>query len=340
MNTSTPVQVSGFAMAVPPRCVTNDDLAQLMDTSDEWIVQRTGIKTRFWAEAPLTTSDIAVISARRTIELTGGESIDAIVAATLSPDYNFPGIGVSIQHKLGLPHIPAYDLRNQCAGFLYGLELAKALVSCGTYRRILLVGAEIHSTGLDISTRGRDLAVLFGDGAGSCIVAEGGTSATPRLEVLDTVLHSDGAHLKELWCEHPGSARFPTRLSPELVLEGKTFPTMNGRAVFEHAVLRMTEVSKEILARNQMTPQHVALFVPHQANARINSMVAQQLALRPEQVFNTIERYGNTTAATIPIGLTCAIEARAFRDGDIILSTAFGSGFVWGAALFRARVGN
>lgn len=307
-----------------------------MDTTDGWIIQRTGIETRYWVEAPTTTSDLAVDSCKQSLEASGVPKVDAIIAATLSADYSFPGIGVQIQSKLKAPQIPAYDLRNQCAGFLYGAELAASLVKAGQYEHILLVGAEVHSTGIDISTRGRDIAVLFGDGAGSCIVSRGKNSNSKlNFEFLGSELHSDGDHMKELWCEHPGSAHFPTRITSDLLEEDKLFPKMNGKVVFQHAVKNMTEVSLSLLSKLGLASSDVSLFLPHQANLRINSMVAEQLGFTEQQVFNTIQKYGNTTAATIPIGFTDAIEAEAIKPGMIILSAAFGSGFVWGATAWR-----
>ena len=325
-----------FAKYLPSRVVPNHELTKFMDTSDEWIIQRTGIETRYWVEAPTTTSDLAFEAAQQSISLSKLNSIDAIVAATLSADYSFPGIGVQLQSKLKTPKIPAYDLRNQCAGFLYGAELAASLVKTGQYEQVLLVGAEVHSTGLDISTRGRDIAVLFGDGAGSCIVSRGkNPQAKYNFEFLGSELHSNGDFVKELWCEHPGSAHFPTRITMDLIEEAKCFPTMNGKAVFQHAVRDMTEVSLSLLSKLKLSPSDISLFLPHQANLRINSMVAQQLGLTEGQVFNTIQKYGNTTAATIPIGFTDAIEAGIMKPGMIILSAAFGSGFVWGASVWR-----
>lgn len=335
-------------MAVPPRCVTNHELSKLMDTSDEWIVQRSGIKTRYWVDAPTTTSDLGFAAAQQSLKKWAASKgapagrapspVDAIIAATTSPDYSFPGIGVSIQHKLGLPAIPAFDVRNQCSGFLYSLELAESLILAGKYQTILVIGAEVHSTGLDISTRGRDMAVLFGDGAGSCLVSRLADAPEPgALEVLGSELHSDGAYLRELWCEHPGSAHFPTRVTPDLLTEGRFFPQMNGRKVFEHAVRSMSEVSLSLLTKLGLTPKDVGLFVPHQANLRINSAIASHLGLGESQVFSTIETYGNTTAATIPIGMTKAFEAGRILPGQVILSAAFGSGFTWGATVFRAR---
>lgn len=335
--TATPrALVHSFSYAVPPRVVTNDELSKLMDTSDEWIRQRTGIQQRYWAEPPLTTSDLGSQSAQRTLGLCGAP-VDAIIAATLSPDYCFPGIGVLIQNKLELPPIPAFDVRNQCSGFLYALQMAQAFTLAGTYDRTLVVGAEIHSTGLDISTRGRDIAVLFGDGAGSCVVdyGQGLPSGARALEILGLELHSDGKYVRELWCEHPGSSVFPVRITREMIDEGRIFPAMNGRKVFEHAVRGMTEVSRSLLAQHGLTPADIKLVVPHQANLRINQMVGNELGVPAERVFNTIQEFGNTTAATIPIGLTKALEGCHISLGDHILLCAFGSGFTWGAGLLR-----
>jgi 3-oxoacyl-[acyl-carrier-protein] synthase-3 len=334
------VKIHSFARAIPQKLVTNQDLSSRITTSDEWITQRTGIKQRYWVEAGVGTSDLGVRAARRSFELAGITSVDCIVAATLSPDYNFPGIGVQIQAKLGLDSVPAYDIRNQCGGFLYGLEMARALIVSGQYKRILLVGAEVHSTGLDITDNGRDIAVLFGDGAGSCILENAETAipasqTNPHFEILETELHANGHHAKDLWCEHPGSLQYPLRITEELVRDGKCFPTMNGRKVFENAVKHMVEVSKSVLSRRSVLPASVAHFIPHQANARINSMVADTLGINPDAVRSTIQKYGNTTAATIPIGFSEAVETERFEAGQYVLSAAFGSGFVWGAALFK-----
>jgi 3-oxoacyl-[acyl-carrier-protein] synthase-3 len=334
-----PIQIHSFKRAIPQKLVTNQDLSKLMSTSDEWISQRTGIKQRYWVTEGVGTSDLAVAAARQTLEAAGNPKVDCIVAATLSPDYNFPGIGVQIQAKLGLTTIPAYDIRNQCGGFLYGLELSKALIASGQYQRILLVGAEVHSTGLDVTDRGRDIAVLFGDGAGSCLLESTSsalnTGALPKFELLGTELHSDGNFAKELWCEHPGSLQYPNRITEELVRDARCFPSMNGRKVFEHAVKQMVEVSKSLLAKFSLSPTQIAHFIPHQANMRINQMVAETLGIKAEAVHSTIQKYGNTTAATIPIGFSEAVETSNFVAGEYVLSAAFGSGFVWGAALFK-----
>lgn len=319
-----------FAKSLPERLVTNDDLSKLMDTTDEWIVQRTGIKTRYWVREPETTSDLAVKAARQSINRANID-VDCIIAATLSPDYGFPGIGVQIQDKLKLKTVPAFDLRNQCAGFLYGAEMASALVDSGKYNNILLVGAEVHSTGLDISTRGRDIAVLFGDGAGSCIVSREGSG----YKFLGSKLFSDGAYLKELWCEHPGSAHFPTRVTSDIL--DNCFPSMNGKVVFQFAVKRMTECCFELLKNLGLSTNEIGLFLPHQANLRINQMVANELGLVESQVFNTIQKYGNTTSATIPIGFVDAESEGVINSNSIILSAAFGSGFVWGSAAWQSH---
>lgn len=327
-----------FARFLPAKVVTNNDLSKLMDTSDEWITQRAGIKERRWVEAPMSTSDLGVEAARHSLKLCGDKKVDAIIAATLSPDYNFPGIGVQIQHKLGLDHVPAFDLRNQCSGFLYGLEMADALIRSGTYSRILLVGAEVHSTGLDVSTRGRDIAVLFGDGAGSCIVEAQTNDSVQKQDsftIIGSELHSDGEYVQELWCENVGSAHWPVRVDAEMVAEGRIFPYMNGRKVFEHAVKRMAEVSVSLLTKHGLTPDDVTYVVPHQANLRINQMVGKHLGVPTERVWNTIEKYGNTTAATIPIGMSHLVEEQELPKDSLILSCAFGSGFTWGAALLR-----
>lgn len=341
-NKADTVIFHSYAKELGSRKITNEHLSTLMETSDEWIMQRTGISTRYWVEPGVGASDLAVKSAQKTLDLAGNPKIDAIIAGTLSPDLYFPGIGVLIQHKLGLSSIPAYDIRLQCSGFLYGMEMAAALVRSGNYNRILLVGAEVHSTGLDISTRGRDLAVLFGDGAGSVLVEKVSTANCkgPCFEYLGSELHSDGAFAGELWCQFPGSLHFTHALTSDEIAAGATFPKMNGRKVFEHAVKNMAEVSRSLLEKLQIEPSKIALLVPHQANLRINTMVGDSLGLSPDQVFNTISKYGNTTAATIPIGMTDAVAAGKVKAGDIVLHAAFGSGFTWGAVAVRALGGN
>lgn len=327
-----------FAKKIASKKVTNDDLSTLMDTNDDWITQRTGIKTRYWATESETTSSLGTDAARQTIALSSESGpVDCVIAATLSPDFSFPGLGVQLQHALALGPVPSYDIRNQCTGFLYALEMAASLIKTGQYKKILVVGSEVHSTGLDISTRGRDVAVLFGDGAGSCIVEAASQVKTKskRYEFIASELHSDGAFLKELWCENPGSASHAGRVLPTMLEDTSIFPKMNGRVVFEHAVKRMCESSISILKKSGLSPKDIALIVPHQANLRINSMVAQTLGLKDSQVFNTIQVYGNTTAATIPIGFTDGEAAGAIPSEGYILSAAFGAGFTWGAAVLK-----
>lgn len=327
--------IQHFAKALPPEKITNQMISLLMDTSDEWIVQRTGIEERYWVTPPMTTSDLAVEAAKETLKKAEDKIPDAIIAATLSPDFSFPGIGVQIQAKLGLTTVPAFDIRNQCSGFLYAIEMAKAFIETKKYKNILVVGAEVHSTGLDKTTRGRDIAVLFGDGAGACLVTSEISQKDLNFECIGTELHSDGNFVEELWCEHPGSAHFPTRVTQNLIDEAQCFPKMNGKVVFQHAVKRMTEVSESLLKKIGISKEEISLFLPHQANLRINASVAEYLGLKSSQVFNTIQKYGNTTAATIPIGFSDAVAEGKIQRGDIILSAAFGAGFTWGAAVFR-----
>ncbi len=327
-------RILGVGYYVPPRVVTNNDLAKLMDTSDEWIVQRTGIKQRHYADSTMTNADMGVEAAKHALDMAGlkKEDVDFIIYATLSPDHEFPGNGCFFQAKMGIPGVPALDVRNQCTGFLYGLQIADALVRTGQYKRVLCVGGELHSRGLDLTTRGRDVSVLFGDGAGAAIV---GPSDDPNRGILSVHTHADGTHAKELWLEAPGCAHTPHRISHEMIEDGRIFPKMNGKAVFVHAVRRMPEVLNEALKHNGFSIKDLDLLVPHQANMRINEAVGQALGLPKEKVFNTIDRFGNTTAATLPIGLTEAVTAGALKPGMLVGLVAFGSGFTWGSALMR-----
>jgi len=324
----------GLGHYVPSKVVTNDDLAKMFETSDEWIRQRTGIRERRFIEhSGIGASDLAVPAVQKACERAGMEvsEIDAIIFATLSPDHNFPGSGCFLGHKLGLPGVPALDIRNQCSGFLYGLQIADAWVKTGMYRRIALVGGEVHSTGLDFSDRGRDVAVLFGDGAACAIV---GPSDDPERGVIDIEVHADGSGAKELWIEAPASAYEP-RLTHEMIDEGKHFPAMNGKQVFRWATEKMTEVSLSVLRRAGKTPADIDLLVPHQANMRINELVARKLDLPAEKIVHNIEKYGNTTAASIPLGLDEAMQEGRVGAGSLVLMAAFGSGFTWGAGLLR-----
>lgn len=324
---------AGTGFYVPDRVVTNEELTRYMDTSDEWIVERTGIEERRWVEPGMTSAEMATRASRAALDAAGMEAgaIDAIVLATLSPDVFFPGTGVYLQERLGLPGVPAIDLRAQCSGFVYGLQVADAFVRTGQYRTVLLAGVEIQSTGLDVSTRGRDLAVLFGDGAGAAVLT---ASDDPDRGVLSTHIHADGRFADMLWAE-AGASRNHPRISAADLEAGRHYPRMQGRDVFKHAVTRMPEVVHEALEANGLTTTDIDLLVPHQANLRISQMVQRRLGLRDDQVVNNIQRYGNTTAATIPIALAEAVRDGRIASGDLICLTAFGSGFTWGSALIR-----
>ena len=291
---------------VPPQVVTNDDLSRLMDTSDEWITQRSGIRERRWVEPGVTSAEIAAEAARQALERSGlsPKDLDCIVFATTTPDHFFPGNGVFLQRILGLAGIPALDVRDQCSGFIYGLSVADAWIRVGQYRRILLVGSEVQSPGLDLSTAGRDTAVLFGDGAGAAIL---GPTDDAR-GVLSTHLYSDGQHAEKLWMDGPGMAHAPW-ISSEMLAAGKHRVRMEGREVFKYASTCMPQAVQAALDANGLTTSDVKLLIPHQANLRISEMVQKQLGLRDDQVYNNIQRYGNTTAASIPIALD-----EAFRN--------------------------
>jgi 3-oxoacyl-[acyl-carrier-protein] synthase III len=323
---------TGFS--VPDRVITNEDLTQLWDTSDEWIRERTGIQQRRWVEpGKQAGSDLALEATNIALERAGMEAseIDCIIYATLSPDYFFPGGGVYLQRKLGIPGVPAMDIRNQCTGFLYGLSVADAWIRMGQYRRILLVGAEVHSTGMEFTPRGRDLGVLFGDGAGAAIL---GPTEEDGRGVVSTHLYADGKYAEMLWCESDSSANYP-RISHEDLDAGKHYPIMQGRQVFKHAVTRMPESVRTALQANGLETSDIDLLIAHQANLRINEMVGQQLGLGPDRVYNNIERFGNTTAATIPICIDECVQSGRLKQGDLLVLTGFGSGFTWGSAVIR-----
>ncbi len=318
---------------VPDRLVTNEELTTRMETTDAWIRERTGIRERRWVREGTENSDLALEATRKALATAGWQAkdIEAIVYASLSPDHMMPGDGCYLNAKLGIPGVPALDVRNQCSGFLYGLAVADAWIRIGMYRRILLVGSEIHSTGLDVSTRGRDVAVIFGDGAGAALLE---ATDEPGRGVLSCHLHADGRFAAELSCDAPGSKYHP-RVTAEMIESGAIYPRMEGQKVFKNAVVRMPEVLREALDQNGLSPKDLKVVVPHQANLRIAQMVQRSLELRDDQVFNNIERYGNTTAASIPIALAEAVEARDVRRGDLVGLCAFGAGFTWASALVR-----
>lgn len=326
--------ILGVGHHVPSKVVTNDDLSKLMPTTDEWIQQRTGIKERRFIEHDgIGASDLAVPAARMAVERAGRTlaDVDMIVFATLSPDVNFPGSGCLLGDKLGLHGVPALDVRNQCSGFLYSLSLADAWVRTGAYKNILVVGAEVHSTGIELNERGRDVAVLFGDGAGAALI---GPSPSDDRGLLSIVLKADGAGAKDLWLPAPASMRSP-RLTHEMLDRGEHFPQMNGKQVFRWATEKMPEVALDALARAELAVSDVDLFVPHQANMRINELVARKLGIPSNRVVHNIERYGNTTAATIPLGLSESFAEGRLSAGTTVLMAAFGSGYTWAGAVAR-----
>lgn len=322
-------------MCVPERVVTNHDLEALMDTSDEWIVQRSGIRERRFVEEGQEPSDLAEGAVRQALDRAGLEpgDVDLILLATLSSQAEFPGTSFFLHEKLGLRDTPCIDLRAQCSGFLYGLSTANAFVRSGAHQRVLLVGCEAHSTGLDLTTRGRDVAVLFGDGAGAVVVERNDASDDPA-GILEVRLHAEGRYARKLWIQAPGSGRHP-RLDDVAIAQGLHFPKMEGRFVFKHAVTRMPEVLHETLSAASVKLDDVDLFLFHQANLRINEYVAQQLEIPPEKCLNNMDRYGNCSAASIPMLLAEADAGGRLRPGQLVCMTAFGSGFTWASAIVR-----
>jgi 3-oxoacyl-[acyl-carrier-protein] synthase-3 len=327
-------KITGTGMFVPERRVTNKDLEALMDTSDEWIRQRSGIVERRWVSEGETPADLAEKAARQALAAASLEpgDVDLIVLATLSAQHEFPGTSFFLQDRLG-GTTPCFDLRAQCSGFLYGLSVANSFVVSGQYRRVLLVGAEVHSTGIDVSTEGRDVAVLFGDGAGA-VVVEAARDGDPS-GILSVRLGAEGKYATKLWIEAPGSGNYPARLTHELLDRKAHFPKMEGRFVFKHAVSRMPEVLGQALETAGVKREDVALFLFHQANLRINEFVANALEIPAAKVRNNIDRYGNCSAASIPILLAEAEREGALRRGDLVALTGFGSGFSWASAVLR-----
>lgn len=328
-------RILGVGHHVPARVVTNADLTAYMDTTDEWIQQRTGIRERHYSEGTTGAADMGALAAQEALERAHipAEAIECIVFATLSPDVDMPASACLLQDRMGLSGMPAFDVRNQCSGFLYGLAVADKFIRTGTYNHVLVVGSEVHSTGLDLTTRGREVSVIFGDGAGAVVL---GPESDARKGLLSTHLHADGRFAQKLWLEAPASRERP-RLTEELVSgpEARMFPKMEGRYVFRHAVTRFPEVIREALDANGLAPADISLLIPHQANLRISQMVAMGLELPEEKVFNNIQRYGNTTAGSIPIALYEALAAGRIHPGDLVCLAAFGAGFTWASALIR-----
>jgi 3-oxoacyl-[acyl-carrier-protein] synthase-3 len=346
--------IAGIGSYLPERVVTNNALSEYMDTSDEWIQERTGIKERRYAEKHKeTTSTLGAEASKIAIERAGitPDEVDFIIFATLSPDYYFPGSGVLLQRELGITHteIGALDIRNQCSGFVYGLSIADQFIKTGMYKNILLVGAEMHSMGLDFSTNGRNVSVIFGDGAGAVILQP---SDDDSRGILTTHLHSNGTHAEELALISPGAHGgyhgeqekygFPPPEVPgelfvtqKMIDDRMLYPNMNGQLVFKNAVVKFPEVIKEALDATGTQPSEIDMFIPHQANLRISKFVQKRLGLSDDQVYNNIQKYGNTTAASIPIALCEAWEAGKVNNGDLVCLAAFGSGFTWASALIK-----
>lgn len=327
-------RIAGVGHYVPENVVTNKDLEKLMDTSDEWIRERTGIlERRYFQEGKDTTANMGTAAARKALDMAGLQpgDIDMIVFATLSPDYVFPGSGVLLQRELGLKEIPALDVRNQCSGFIYALSVGDQFIKTGMYNNVLVVGSEIHSSGLDFSTRGRGVSVIFGDGAGAVVLVP---SESNDRGILSTHLHADGEFAEELAVLDPGSNK-KERLTHEMIDSGSIYPHMNGNMVFKHAVTRFPEVIEEALNKNGYKPEDIDLLVPHQANLRITSYIQQKMGLPAEKVMSNIQKYGNTTAASVPIALSEAYQEGRIKEGDLVCLAAFGSGFTWGSALIR-----
>ncbi|ATA92448.1 3-oxoacyl-ACP synthase [Capnocytophaga canimorsus] len=330
-------KIRGLGFYVPENIVTNDDLSKIIDTSDAWIQERTGIQQRHHIiRGQDTTASMGVKAAEKAIEHAGihKEEIDFIIFATLSPDYYFPGPGVLVQKELGLKTVGALDVRNQCSGFIYALSIADQYIKTGMYKNILVIGSESQSPGLDMTTRGRNVSVIFGDGAGAALVSR---EDNPQKGILSTHLHSEGAHAEELTMISPGMGK---RWVTDIVAQNDPqdtsyFPYMNGQYVFKHAVIRFSEVINEGLQANGLSSSDIDMLIPHQANLRISQFIQQKFGLSDHQVFNNISKYGNTTAASIPIALTEAVQEGKIKDGDLVVLAAFGSGFTWGSAIIR-----
>jgi len=335
MATLRHAHIAGVGHYVPSRVVTNAELEPLMNTSDAWIQERTGIKERRWfEEGKDTTANMGANAARKALEMAGltADDVQLIVFATLSPDYFFPGSGVLLQRELGMKAAtPALDVRNQCSGFIYALSVADQFVRTGMYDTVLVVGSEIHSSGLDKSPEGRGVSVIFGDGAGAVVLRP---STAEGQGILSTHLHAQGEFAEELIVKEPGSNR-ENRVQYILDNKQDLYPYMNGQNVFKHAVVRFPQVIKEALDQNGYQPQDLDMLIPHQANLRITQYVQQKMGLPDEKVFSNIQRYGNTTAASVPIALSEAVQSGKIKRGDLVCLAAFGSGFTWASALVK-----
>ncbi len=330
-------KISGLGYYVPDNIVTNDDLSKIMDTNDAWIQERTGIKERrHIIRGEDTTTTMGVKAARIAIERSGVayDDIDFIIFATLSPDYYFPGPGVLVQRDLGLKTVGALDVRNQCSGFIYAISIADQYIKTGMYKNILVIGSEVHSVGLDMTDRGRGVSVIFGDGAGAAVLSR---EEDLSKGILSTHLHSEGLHAEELIVKAPGmGGRWVSDILADNDPDDESYlPYMNGQFVFKNAVVRFSEVIMEGLQANDLSVSDIDMLVPHQANLRISQFIQQKFKLTDDKVYNNIERYGNTTAASIPIALTEAWEQNKIKEGDTVVLAAFGSGFTWGSVIIK-----
>jgi 3-oxoacyl-[acyl-carrier-protein] synthase-3 len=328
--------ITGTGRFVPPRVVSNEELTQWMETSDQWIKQRTGIEQRHWVDSdnPMGASDLGLKASQIAMRRAGWtpEDVDLIIFATLSPDINFPGSGCLLQHKLGLTTTPALDIRQQCTGFIYGMATADAFIRSGQAQRVLLVGAEVHSTGLDISTPGRDVSVIFGDGAAAvCVEA---LEREDPVGLIASALHARGELAESLMLEAPASRAFP-RLTAQMMAERRHFPYMDGKAIFKQAVRVLPEVTAEVLALAGLDLEDIDLIIPHQANMRINQLYQKTLEVSEDKVFHNIQRFGNTTAASIPLALDEAFEMGRIGPGSTVMFVGLGSGLTWGANIHR-----
>jgi 3-oxoacyl-[acyl-carrier-protein] synthase-3 len=330
-------KITGLGFYVPSNIVTNDDLSKIIDTNDEWIQERTGIQERrHIVHGEDTTTSMGVKAAEIAIERSGvaKEDIDFVVFATLSPDYYFPGPGVLVQRDLGLKTVGALDVRNQCSGFVYALSVADQYIKTGMYKNVLVIGSEVQSTGMDMTTRGRGVSVIFGDGAGAAVLSR---EEDLTKGILSTHLHSEGQHAEELIVKAPGmGGRWVTDILADNDPDDESyFPYMNGQFVFKNAVVRFSEVINEGLQANNLQVSDIDMLIPHQANLRISQFIQKKFNLTDDQVYNNIQKYGNTTAASIPIALTEAWEKGKIKSGDTVVLAAFGSGFTWGSAIIK-----
>ncbi len=336
-------RVQGVSFFVPEKVVSNDDLAKVMATSDAWITERTGIKQRHFADVNTSTSDLGIQAAKNVLLKTGTQAkdVDLIIAGTVTPDHYFPGIGVQIQAGLGISGIPAMDIRGQCSVFAWGVATADAYIRSGFCRRALVIGAETQSRIMELSDRGRNFSVLFGDGAGAILLeAYSYPEGLPTVQnglrgLIDHMMGSDGSGAEMLALKRPGFAKNCQAFMSSEEAADRVIPFMEGRQVFRNAVERMSELAEKILTRNKIKAQDINLLIPHQANLRINEFLRERLGLAPDKVFNNIDKYGNTSAATLPLCMTEAEECGRLKKGDLLLTLTFGSGYTWGANLIR-----